>query len=148
MNKLRLLFFFISLILGLVVFKLFIIQIAASDQFGKNNYLQTHKIVPERGAIFDTHGELVVFNQTVYRLYAEPGKIADPDKVIDKLDDVLHLGEATLEAKIKSDKVWVSIAREVEKEKKEAVTKLKLEGVGFEEEAKRFYPEASLSAHL
>lgn len=45
------------------------------------------------------------------------------------------------------NRVWVPLKRKASKELMEDIKKLNIYGLGFEEEEKRFYPEASASAH-
>ncbi|MGB9883178.1 MAG: peptidoglycan D,D-transpeptidase FtsI family protein, partial [Microgenomates group bacterium] len=56
--------------------------------------------------------------------------------------------EASLEAKIDETKYWISIANNIDEKTKNEIENLKIDGIGFEKKLKRFYPEASLSAHL
>ena len=69
-------------------------------------------------------------------------------KLIEKLDEVLKIGESTLEARINESKDWVAITGNVSKESKQKLESMLLPEIGFQEETHRFYPEASLSAHL
>lgn len=148
MNKLWLLFLIYVICLLTIVGKLFYIQIFAADKFAFNNYLQTQKINPERGNIYDSESQPLAFNQVTYLLYAEPAKIDDKKKTIEKIDEILKIGEATLESRIRQDKQWVSVARGLAKAKKDKIAKLKLKGLGFDEEEGRFYPEGSSAAHI
>lgn len=148
MNKLRALYVFYLVIICTIVIKLFVIQILASEQFLGNDYLQTLKINPLRGSMYDINKQPLVSNQMTYKLYAEPKNIKDKDETIRKLDGLLHIGEVTLSAKINSGKSWVGIMPGLDKKTKDSVVALKLKGLGFDEEQVRFYPEASLSAHL
>jgi len=45
-------------------------------------------------------------------------------------------------------KDWVSLQNGLPKKKRLAIEKLKIKGLGFQEEKARYYPEASLAAHL
>jgi len=148
MTKLRFLFIGFFLALVAILVKLFFIQVILANSIVGNNYLRTSKIAPIRGAILDRNGNQLVFNQLTYRLFAEPRKIENKDEVIDKLESVLHIGEATISAKIKTDKAWISIVNGLSKKQKDEVEKLKLKFIGFDDESSRFYPESSLSAHL
>lgn len=148
MKRISIVFIVFSLFIILIVFKLFYIQILAPDKFAVNNYLKTAKIKAERGKIFDVNQQPLVLNQTTYLLYVEPGRIEDKDKVIWQLDKILQLGEATLEAKLKSNKLWIPVVSGLAKEKRDQIAQLALEGLGFEEEQRRFYPEGSAAAHL
>jgi cell division protein FtsI/penicillin-binding protein 2 len=148
MIRLRILFYFFSLLLFAIIVKLFFVQILASEQYTSNNYLQTQKILPLRGEIFDRNNQPLALNQTTYQLYTEPKQIKEKDDVIKAIDKVLHIGEATLSAKIDMSKDWVSISNNITKHDKDALTKMNIPGLGFNEEMSRFYPEGSMSAQL
>lgn len=147
MNKIRILFLLICGGLAAVIIKLFFIQILYPSYFAAD-YINTSKIMPSRGKILDRNYDPMAINQTKYLLYVEPQEMESKDDVVEAIDTVLEIGEATLEARIDPSKVWVSVKGNIPKEKKEELEALKVPGIGFEEETHRFYPEASLSAHL
>lgn len=148
MNRLRILYYFFFLLIAVIVVKLFIIQILASEHYISNNYLQTQKIMPARGEIYDRNNQPLALNKTTYQLFVEPKKVSDKEKLIYSIDKVLHIGEATLEAKIDMSKVWIPITANLTKEQRDNLQKLNLKGIGFDEQSSRFYPESSMSAHL
>lgn len=148
MTKLRFLFFIFVLLILVIIVKLFLIQVFFSDNYGAPDYLRIKKILPTRGNIFDRHYEPLVLNRTTYLLYSEPKKIADKESFIKKINQVLKIGEATLEAKLKTNKLWTPITSGIDEETKKKLLALKLKGIGFQEEQRRFYPEGSLAAHL
>lgn len=148
MNKFSFLFILFVIFFLVVIYKLFFIQILASDRYNKHNYLRTQKITPVRGQIFDRHKQPLVLNQTNYLVYAEPKKIKGKDMIVEKLDSLLHVGVATISAKIKSQKAWVPILSGIDKKTKESISQLHSQGLGFDEESRRFYPEGSASSHL
>ncbi|KKQ38657.1 MAG: Peptidoglycan glycosyltransferase [Candidatus Roizmanbacteria bacterium GW2011_GWA2_37_7] len=147
MNKLRFLFLIFLAGFAAIAVRLFYIQVLRPE-FYTADYTRTSKIEPNRGRILDRNHEPIAINQTKYRLFVEPQKIEDRDYLIKVLDDELEIGEATLEARINMSKNLVAIQGNVSKQKKETIEKLKLEELGFENEQQRFYPEASLAAHL
>ena len=148
MLRLRIVFATFCILLCGIVLRLFYIQAFAADSFSSNDYLRTVRITPLRGIITDRNEEPLVINETRYTLFAEPQNIENKDAVIRKLDDTLHVGEATLEAKILSEKLWVALAKNLSYEQRQAVDTLDIHGLGFDETSRRFYPEASLAAHL
>lgn len=148
MSKLFFLFCTFSIFILAIIGKLAFIQLFSSDDYSSNIYLKTERINPSRGEIFDRHGDPLVMNRTLYKVIVEPKNIKDKEKLIWKLDKLLKIGTATLEAKLALDKSWIPLKSGVELEDKQKVEKLKLPGVIFEEEEKRFYPEASVAAHL
>lgn len=137
------------IVLLIIIARLFYIQVIDPDAFAVNDYLQTVRITPSRGSITDRNGEPLVLNETRYELFAEPHVMSeDVDSVIEDIDDVLKIGEATLEAKFDTDNLWISIDRDVSDKEKRKLEALKISGLGFNENSKRFYPEASLAAQL
>ena len=53
-----------------------------------------------------------------------------------------------IEGALSQNLQWVPLAHKVSPETKEKIEALGIEGIGFEEEPKRFYPEKTLAAHL
>ncbi len=148
MFKLRLLFVTFILAFLLVIGRLFYFQFLVPKNSLETLYLQTKKIFPERGKIYDRNGLPLAANQTTYSMYFEPKKIKDDLNLIKKIDEVIKIGESTLSAKIDKTKDWVAVSNDLDKDIKDKISKLNLSGVGFEEGSKRFYPEASLAAHV
>ena len=148
MNKLRILFISFTFFYVIILLKLFYIQVLARDNYFVNNYLKTERIEPHRGGIYDRNRQPLALNQVTYLAFAEPKKINERSKFIERIDSVLHLGETTIEAKIDTDKNWIKLKDQIKKEQKDALTKLQFEALGFQEQEKRYYPEGSVSAHL
>lgn len=148
MNKLTIVFICFITFFTLIIWKLFNIQVLNSEKISPNDYLQMKKIAAIRGDIFDRNHEPLAMNITNYKLFVEPKKVKDPEKLILSIDNVLHIGTATLEALIKSDKDWMRIQDGLSKDLKDKITALKLEGIGFEDTPNRYYPEGSIAAHL
>lgn len=147
MNKMRFLFALFILAFIAVIIKLFYLQIIAPESFA-TDYISTSKINPERGKIFDRNLDPLAINQTTYLLYVEPPKIKDKNYLIRRIDEILKIGEATIESRINDSKQWVAIHGGINEETKNELLKTKLPEIGFQPESRRFYPEASLAAHL
>lgn len=148
MTRLRSILVIYFILIFAIICKLFYIQVFSGDAYSPNNYLQTERISPDRGQIFDRNGEPFVINETRYLLYAEPQNIKSKGDAIYKLDKVLNIGEATLEAKLDTKKLWIRVQDNITEKQKKQLETLNLAGIGFDEHAERFYPEASLAAHL
>lgn len=147
MIKPKLLFTLFLLFYAAILVKLFYLQVLQTSST-EVTYLKTNKIPPERGKIYDRNGEPLAVNNTTYLLYIEPKLIKNKDEVKYKLDSLLHIGDATLEAKFDETKDWMPIQGKINKEQKQKILSLGLKGIGFEDEYQRYYPEGSLSAHL
>lgn len=106
------------------------------------------EIPPLRGDILSVDGTPLASNQTAYLVFAEKRLIENDDDFISPIAPILGISEASLSARLKDHDVWVSLAHQVEEEHAQQLRALQLEGLGFEREDKRYYPEASMAAHL
>lgn len=148
MKKLRLLFFLYIIVFSIVVGKLFYLQVVSPKPDTENEYLKTHKIHPERGKIYDRNGLPLAVNKSTYLLYLEPQSIPDPSYLAEKIHPLLEMETASIEARIDASKEWVAVKNGIEEETRKKILSMGLPGIGFQEEYKRFYPEASLAAHI
>ncbi|MFA6532800.1 MAG: penicillin-binding protein 2, partial [Patescibacteria group bacterium] len=130
-----------------IIVRLFFLQVIYSPA-NKSLYLKTNKLYPVRGRIYDQKNQSLVLNQNSYQLYVEPKKVEDKDKLLNLLSKNLEIDEASISAKLDMTKYWVAIANGLTQEQKDKLDKLNLKGIGFDYQTKRFYPEASLSAHI
>ncbi len=146
MTKLRLLLIGFLAVFCIVVIRLFFIQVLHPDL--QHDYLSTRKLTPERGKIFDRNGQPIVMNQILYKLFFEPQLIQDTDKTAKTVANVLKVDEASISARIDRTKTWTSVMSGIDKEKRDTLNKLNLVGLGFDEQWSRYYPDASIAAHL
>lgn len=63
-------------------------------------------------------------------------------------DEIVSQSEATIISSLTRDRSWIPLARSLDLDQKQAIEKLAIPGLGFDPEETRYYPEASLSAHL
>ncbi|MFH0773759.1 MAG: penicillin-binding protein 2 [bacterium] len=146
MTKLRLLFFGFLAVFCIVVVRLFYIQVLHPDL--QHDYLSTRKLQPERGKIYDRDGQPIVMNQILYHLFFEPQLIRDKEKTSLSIANILKIDEASISARIDPTKTWTSVIGGISKKDKDAILKLDLPGMGFDEQWSRYYPDASIAAHL
>jgi cell division protein FtsI/penicillin-binding protein 2 len=147
MTKFKIIAVFLFIFYILIIARLFLIQVKISKNKEEENYLQINKIQPERGKIYDQNKKPLVLNENSYLLFLEKPKIEDQNELILKLSQILTIDSSTIEAKIKNGKYWIPISI-IDESKKNEIYKKNIKGVGFEYRQKRYYPEASLSAHL
>ena len=147
MTKIKLLLYLFVTFFIFIIVKLFYLQIL-NPYNTSTDYLKTRKILAERGEIFDTNKEPLVTNQTTYLLYGEPKKIKEKERLIREISEILKVDQATVEGRIIDRKDWVAIKSGISSEDKERISSLRIKGIGFNEESRRYYPESSLSAQL
>jgi cell division protein FtsI/penicillin-binding protein 2 len=142
---------FILLAFLLVVFRLFYWQVVKASELsalGKLQYGTAIKIEPKRGEIKTSDGFPIATNKVSYQIFANPKEIKDKEEAAEALSEILDTPSSSISAQLSLDRFWVPIENGVDVETKNKVEKLSLSGVGFVEQYKRFYPEASLAAHL
>ena len=74
----------------LLLLRLFTLQVVDYDKYQKivmSQLTRESSTTPERGKIYDTNGNLLVTNTTVYRVFISPYDIAGGDEVFDEIPD-------------------------------------------------------------
>lgn len=159
-------------ILGAVVLtRLFYWQVIQSSDLSVEAVEQrttTERIAASRGSILSDDGFILTSNREYYQLYAykpqlelslqdisqklaplalsEPRDATEAAKPIEQRVDELE--KQLLSDLSNPDKKWVPLVRGITKEQKEQIQTLEILGVGFDPYEKRYYPEASMSAHI
>ncbi|MBU2577258.1 penicillin-binding protein 2 [Patescibacteria group bacterium] len=151
-QRLRLVLFFFLICFFSVFVKLFFWQIVEGKRLSGlalQQYYTKLEIPAERGKIFANDNTPLVINQNSYLLYLNPRQIElSFTELKEKLKDAVSLPEVDLQNLSKKRVVWYPLAKNLEEESKNKIEVLAIKGLGFEESEKRFYPEASMSAHL
>lgn len=106
------------------------------------------KLTPKRGEIRTSDGYAIAANKITYLTFANPKEVKEKEKTAMLLSPLLTVDTATISALLDYDKFWIPLKSKVEHAKKDEIDKLKLPGIGFEEQTVRFYPEASMAAKL
>ncbi len=159
----------------LILLRLFYWQVLASEkllQLAKNQYHSQEEIMPNRGEILATDGFPLVTNKKAYLLYSALGQLDKPsDEVAETLaplliepenveaslsagekekltKNLIKDKEEDLKTKLSLDLSWIILEHKLSEEIKEKIKQLEITGLGFENESTRFYPEASMAAHL
>jgi len=136
--------------IGFLIF----IQIFRSDYLSNLAQRQhEHSMVlePRRGTIYDRNLRALAINLPVYSIYANARSMRqehDEDDAVAKLSGILKTDPKQIRDKLEKDKYFVWIARKVPQEIYLQIKNLKLPGIGFIKESKRFYPNCELASHL
>lgn len=146
-------FVFITLVFLFVcvIARLFYWQVVKAEmlsELAESQYSGIIKVLPRRGEIKTSDGFPIVANKVSYLLFVNPTEIKNKNNTVNILSSLLDLSSASVSSKLLPDKLWVPIQAGLDSKKKEEIEKINLPGVGFEEHYSRFYPEASIAAHL
>ena len=109
----------------------------------------TITLVPQRGAIVDRNGDLLASSVNVPSVFVRPRQLG-PDAAarLPQLAKALDLPLAELKARLAGPQRFVWLKRQALPQEAQAAAALGIAGVGFVEEARRFYPHGQLAAHV
>lgn len=157
--RLNTLLFFILLVGVLILGRLLWWQVISSEKLtaaGEEQRWISFEISADRGKILAHDGFNLVSNESAFLVFASipdlkqaPGKIASRiSSILFPNEDLLKSEEMIKQRLRRQDLVWVPLKRKVDLKTKKVLEDLKIEGMGFEEEEKRNYPEGSTAAHI
>ncbi|MCK4535329.1 MAG: hypothetical protein KAT81_07310, partial [Syntrophobacterales bacterium] len=148
----------VSLAFFLLIARLWYLQVVRGDDLRKrseNNRIRIQEIKPLRGLIMDTHGNILVDNQSSFDISIVPEAAKDIEDVMNKLTDLCNLGEDTISCKKPSFKsgrpfVPVRICKNIDRNKLAIVEthSLDLPGVVVDVVPVREYIYGETMAHI
>lgn len=137
--------------LGIIVLRLFYWQVVKAEQLSQLGLQQYGTVIvseSRRGEIEASDGFPLVADKVSYLVYADPKEIKDKETVAQVLGPILQTDIASISAQLAMDKFWVPLAPDVSSDIKDKIDSLQLDGIGFEQQNSRLYPEASMAAQL
>lgn len=149
----RLLALLVGLTLALmgVVVRLGTLQVRGAEILsarGLDQRLKTVELTADRGQILDRSGAPLAITLESRDIYADPSLVHDPVQEALALAPVLGMANTELEEALAGSGTFVYLARQVDLEMAEAVSNLRLAGVGSLPSTKRSYPGKSLAAQV
>ncbi|WP_396390984.1 penicillin-binding transpeptidase domain-containing protein [Desulfosporosinus shakirovi] len=153
----------IQLILLVIIFlvcgRLVVLQVVqASNLKAKGIERRTidQSLRPDRGAIFDSQGNVLAQSIPVKEVYADPRMLSEQiennqfkrskEDVAKELGSILEIDPQVILDKLNKDLAWISLAHQVDIQKADEINALKIPGVGYSEEEKRVYPMGMFAA--
>lgn len=133
-----------------IVGQLFHLQVLSHDRMLKEAKRQSDRTITvkaRRGTIVDRNDRPFAISVDAPSIYADPSVIRDPRETARVIGR--ELGYSLAEQKellglLKPDRSFVWIKRQVDPAVAQALRELRLEGVGFETESRRYYPKRNL----
>lgn len=138
--------------------RLFYIQVYSHDSFKRKAQDQqvSKKVIEyQRGEIFSNDGFVLATNNVSYNLIVDPSIQIDLKDTLKKLSEKLNFKdeeglqkflakEGAVEKKLK----YYVLRKNLTQDERDRILELKLNGVYFEKETKRFYPEGALASGI
>jgi cell division protein FtsI (penicillin-binding protein 3) len=142
----------IGLVYGVLGVRLVDVQARDSAYYrtlGVHQRVHTVALPAERGSIFDRNGNDLAVSVARSSVWADPRVIDDPDAYAGKLAPILGIDTVALATSLgQKNRAFVYVARTVERDVAAKIRALRLPGVGFVPETKRYYPAGNLAAPL
>ncbi|MCM3665733.1 penicillin-binding protein [Mesobacillus subterraneus] len=163
------LFVIFSLLFFILIFRFVTIQVTgevhgqALAAKAQQKYTNEKVIEAVRGTIFDRKGEVVAEDTTAYTLVAildnsvttnkkKPKHVTDPGMTANKLAKYLDMSESEIYNRLKKEGPFQvefgKAGRDISNQTKREIEDLKLPGIIFLRDSKRFYPNGIFSSHL
>ena len=134
-------------------------QIIDHDKYlglAEEQHFALSELNPERGEIFIHDyqaGEEILYpvalNKKYYLVYGVPNIIKNPQNYAKILAPILELDEETIWRRlVAEDDVYEQLKRKIDETKKAEIENLNLDGIRFQEEVWRYYPENNISSQV
>jgi cell division protein FtsI (penicillin-binding protein 3) len=153
--RLALLGLFVMCAATAVVVRAFHLQVATGDRLrdmAEGQHLRELRVSPRRGAIYDRHGAELAVSADVDSVYANPRRLKameqNPRTVARRIAKILDVDVEQLASRLAADRYFVWIERRVTPHEATRIRELDIPGVELTTEARRYYPNRHLAAHL
>lgn len=150
-NRLNLVFsLFISLLILLLI-RIAYLQLALAHNFAKLAKKQHTEIIelqPKRGTIYDRNMRSLAVSLNLDSVYANAREIKEKRRVAQSLLPILNVSEDFLAERLNRNKGFVWLKRKISPAESARVKALRIKGIEFVKETKRFYPNDSLASHV
>jgi cell division protein FtsI (penicillin-binding protein 3) len=114
--------------------------------------MQTIPLAAKRGDIVDRRGRVLATSVDADTVYAVPSAIDDEAAVVAKLcgafGDCTKSDRQELVDRLKRQRNFAYIRRQVSPEESQRIKDLNLDGIDFQKESRRYYPNKELASHL
>jgi cell division protein FtsI (penicillin-binding protein 3) len=135
----------------IVILRLADIMLLNHERFSekaKDQQFKEEDIQVRRGIIFDRKGRELAVNLELESLYCDPLEIDAPEKSAHMVAEVTGKPQKALLNKFSSDGRFVWVERKVQPDVARRIKDLKISGMGFIPDAKRFYPKGALASQI
>jgi cell division protein FtsI (penicillin-binding protein 3) len=136
----------------LIAGRLYDLQVLRYEHYANKAERQQQRVVtldPPRGTIYDAQGRELAVSIQVDSVYAVPPEVADPAATAAALARAVpDLDRGKLARQLAGDREFVWVVRKLDPPVAEKVRALKLKGLYFVPESKRYYPMKELAAQV
>ncbi len=132
------------LVIVVLMVRLVTIQVVQRQKFialaqGQHRFIRT--LQPERGKIYDRHGELLAFNVPAVTVVANVDSIVDAYKVAHQLAPIINISPNQIIAKLRKGSGWIELAKQQPPDVRQRIERFQYRYIGCRDELKRRYPK-------
>jgi cell division protein FtsI/penicillin-binding protein 2 len=153
--RIHALVFFVLLGAGIIVVRLYILQVVASQKYdliAANQHMLSEEISPDRGEIYlkDTSNPYpLAVNRQLALAYIVPGEIENPSATAKNLADILQVDQNVINEKLaRKESKFEIIKHKLSDEESAKVKDLHIKGVYLLPETYRYYPGGELASQV
>lgn len=129
-----------------------VVQHAEMTARADRQQLDTINVPAKRGEILDRGGRVLAYSVDADSIFANPLEVDQPDRtaslVCGALDDCDGAMRQAMAKALRKDTQFAYLARKVSPDEARRVRALRLKGVAFLKENRRYYPKKDLAAHV
>ena len=137
--------------LAIICLRLVYLQIFCYGDFERRALHQQQRsfeLSPKRGVIFDRAGRELAMSIQVESAFAVPSEVPDLANAISLIARITQEDPRVVLADCLAHKTFCWVARKADAEVIERIRALRLQGIHFQKEPKRFYPKRELAAQV
>lgn len=165
-NNIYLVGYIVSILAFLILLQIFrwqVVDSAKLQALANSQYQSSGTQSATRGKIMAADGTILAVDQPAWNIYATLSKdtverakfFSQKDKFVTEVASILGVEKSDIDSKLTDDFVYVSLAKDVSTEKKNALAQDEIFGTGtagfglyFESQEERIYPNGNLAAHV
>jgi cell division protein FtsI (penicillin-binding protein 3) len=129
-----------------------IVQYSSLMTRAQKQQMRTVTAPAKRGEILDRAGRVLAYSVDAESVFADPTEVEDPVAVASAVCGALEECDATdrqtMEKKLRGAGQFAYLQRKVSPDEEQRIRDLKLKGIGFLKESRRYYPKKDLAAHV
>lgn len=147
----RLLWVFLALVVGVLVYRIVVIQIIRHDHYldkAERQWVRRVRWPATRGSIFDRNGSLLAATQKKYTVGVTPEHFPRNERTECFLAETLDLSERIIRRSLASDRPYVQLVRNVHLDENEVAGLSSLQGVKLDQVHDRINPLGALPLQL
>jgi cell division protein FtsI (penicillin-binding protein 3) len=133
-----------------ILARVYYLQVIQNDYYNTRAARQRQSIItldPERGPILDRKNRQLAVSIAMDSIYGIPEEIKDFKQTVSTIASIVPVDEKEV-LQHGPNKSFVWITRKISSESADRIRKLKLRGVYFTQESRRFYPNKELASHV